>query len=134
MRKRYSRVICECTQRTAHRPLHNQSSSPQSEAREVLTREVASGSPGTLGREGAPRSLEMPPPSQAGTWEGPGRAVWTRTTRHSCTHACHPRAAHGKVGGTSGLGVHAQLQGPLRPCRLTPVPRPTGPHRAQTGA
>lgn len=143
MRKRYSHVICECTQRTAHRPLHDQSSSPQSEAREVLTREAASGSPGMLGRQGAPCSLEMPPPSQAGMWEEPGRAVLLSRMGSVDTHnsaqlydtPCHPRVAHGKLGGKPGaLGSMHSCSGTCNPADSSPSPSPWAHTEHRRGA
>lgn len=140
---------CECTQRAAHRPLHNQSSSPQSKAREALTRKAARGSPGTLGREawkclpesggrghGGP-SLACGR-GQGGQSSFPGWAVWTpSTTQHNCTTRpatpVSPMASGGgcpvllpgpetRAAQTSGLGIHTQPQWYLQPRRLVPVP------------
>lgn len=76
--------------------------------------------------------------------------MWTpSTTQHNCTTRpatpVSPMASGGgrpvllpgpepRAAQTSGLGVHTQPQWYLQPRGLIPVPRPTGPHRPETGS
>jgi len=144
MRKLYSCAICECKQRTSNRPLHDQSSSPQSKAWEVLPRKAASGSPGTLGREGAPCSLEMPPLSPAGVatvvlhWPVGGarvgsppfqdgqrgrRAQLSTTVRHAPPPPCHPWQIPGQPKPAASGSTHSR-SGTCNPADSSPSPAP----------
>lgn len=142
MRKLHSRVVCACAQRAARRALRHRSPFPQSEAREVLTGscqrvswsagerrgplQPGNASPESGRHVGGARAGS--PPFQDGQC---GHAQRGTTVRHALPPPCHPWQVGG---GTSGFGVHAQLQWHLQPCRLIPVPLPMGPHRAQMGS
>lgn len=132
MRKLHSRVVCACAQRAARRALRHRSPFPQSEAREVLTGSCQRVS-WSAGERRGPCSLEMPPPSQAGMWEGPGRAVLRSRMGSVDTHnaaqlydtPCHPRVTHGKLGGEPvALGSTHSCSGTCSPADSSPSPSP----------